>query len=70
MPTINLSDEELAALAAAIRRLIEQDRFPRAPRLDPLHSVLAKLDPAAAAALSRRPAPKPPTTPKGRPRGS
>jgi hypothetical protein len=28
MPVIDLSDEELAALTAAIRHLIEQDRFP------------------------------------------
>jgi hypothetical protein len=60
-----------------IRRAIEEDRFPRAPRLDPLRSALAKLDPAAAEAL-RRPlagkSDKPAATPgpgpaKGRPRG-
>ena len=72
MPTIDLTDDELAALAAAIRRLIEDDRFPHAPRLDPLRSALAKLDPAAAAAL-RRPT-NPPhhslQTPKRRPRAS
>jgi hypothetical protein len=28
MPTIDVSDDELAALAAAIRNLITQDRFP------------------------------------------
>jgi hypothetical protein len=28
MPTINLTDDELAAVTAAIRRLIEDDRFP------------------------------------------
>jgi hypothetical protein len=33
MPLINLTDEELAAVTAALRRLIEEDRFPRAPRL-------------------------------------
>jgi hypothetical protein len=41
-----------AAVIAAIRRAIEEDRFPRARRLD-LRSALAKLDPAAAAALRR-----------------
>jgi len=58
-----------------IRRAIEQDRFPRAQRLDPLRSALAKLDPAAAAlrrlltAKSAKPAPTPnePKPPKGRP---
>jgi hypothetical protein len=37
MPTIDLTDDEYAAVTAAIRRAIEDDRFPRAPRLDPLH---------------------------------
>ena len=46
MPTIDLADEELAAVTAAIRRAIEDDRFPRAPRLDPLRSALAKLEAA------------------------
>jgi hypothetical protein len=44
MPTIDLSDDELAAVAAAIRRLIDEDKFPHAPRLDPLRSALAKLE--------------------------
>ena len=34
MPTIDLPDDELAALTAAIRDVIEGDRFPHAPRLD------------------------------------
>jgi hypothetical protein len=42
MPTFDLTDDELAAVTAAIRRAIEEDRFPRAPRLDPLRSALAK----------------------------
>ena len=44
MPTINLTDDELAAVTAAIRRTIEDDRFPHAPRLDPLRAALGKLD--------------------------
>ena len=70
MPTIDLSDDELAALAAALRRLIEDDKFPRAPRLDPLRSALAKLEPAAAPKPGRSPKAPPPakadkvTTPK------
>jgi hypothetical protein len=43
MPTIDLTDEH-AAVTAAIRRLIEEDRFPHAPRLDPLRSALAALE--------------------------
>jgi hypothetical protein len=56
MPTIDLTDDELAAVTAAIRRAIEDDRFPRAPRLDPLRSALAKLE----AAPEPTPHPKPP----------
>ena len=48
MPTIDLTDNEYAAVTAAIRRAIEDDRFPRAPRLDPLRAALARLEAAAA----------------------
>jgi hypothetical protein len=44
MPTIDLTDAELAAVTAAIRRAIEQDKFPHALRLDPLRTALAKLE--------------------------
>ena len=44
MPTIDFTDDEYAAVTAAIRRAIEDDRFPRAPRLDPLRAALAKFD--------------------------
>jgi hypothetical protein len=47
MPTINLPDDELAAVTAAIRRIIEGDRYPHAPRLDPLRAALARLEAAA-----------------------
>jgi hypothetical protein len=56
MPVIDLSDEELAALTAAIRDLIEQDRFPHAPRLDPLRAALTALEQAEA--LRKPPAAK------------
>jgi hypothetical protein len=46
MPTIDLPDDELAAVTAAIRRAIEGDRYPHAPRLDPLRAALARLDAA------------------------
>jgi hypothetical protein len=57
MPPIHLTDEELAAVTAAIRRLIDKDKFPRAPRLDPLRSALAKLEAAI-------PRPQPTRTPQ------
>ena len=47
MPTIDLPDDELAAVTAAIRRAIEDDKFPHAPRLDPLRAALAKLEAAS-----------------------
>jgi hypothetical protein len=40
VPTINLTADELAAVTAALRRAIEDDRFPHAPRLDPLRAAL------------------------------
>jgi hypothetical protein len=46
VPTINLTDDEFAAVTAAIRRVIEDDRFPHAPRLDPLRAALGKLEAA------------------------
>jgi hypothetical protein len=44
MPTIDLTDDELAAVAAAIRRAIKEDRFPLARRLDQLRSALANFE--------------------------
>jgi hypothetical protein len=46
MPTIDLTDDEVAAVTAAIRRAIEDDKFPHAPRLDPLRAALARFDAA------------------------
>ena len=49
MPLIlDLTDEELAALTALARKAIVDDRYPHSPRLAPLKSALAKLDPASA----------------------
>jgi hypothetical protein len=42
----DLTDDERAALVAAARKVIADDKFPRSPRLDALQSALAKLDPA------------------------
>jgi hypothetical protein len=47
VPTIDLPADELAAVAAAIRGLIEGDRYPHAPRLDPLRAALARLEAAS-----------------------
>jgi hypothetical protein len=57
MMTINLTDDELAAVAAAIRRAVEDDKFPHAPRLDPLRAALGKFDAAS------KPAPHPKAPP-------
>jgi hypothetical protein len=62
MPTIDLTNEEHAAVTAAVRRTIEQDRFPHAPRLGPLRTALEKLD-AAPKLTPDSPLPK---TPQGR----
>jgi hypothetical protein len=51
MPTIDLPADELAAVTAAIRRLIEDDKYPHAPRLDPLRAALARLDAASTETL-------------------
>jgi hypothetical protein len=61
MPKVELTDEELAAVTAAVRRTIAEDKFPFAPRLAPLKSALSKLDPASA--------PKPRTAPPPLPTG-
>ena len=60
MPSINLTDDELEAVAATVRRAIEDDRYPHAPRLDPLKAALAKLEVEAA-----EPAPPPKALPLG-----
>ena len=62
-PTIDLTDDELAAVAAAVRRTIEDDKFPHAPRLDPLRAALGKFDAAP------EPTPKAPPTAKANKRG-
>jgi hypothetical protein len=44
VPTIDLPDDELAAVTSALRRIIAGDRYPHAPRLDPLRAALARLE--------------------------
>jgi len=55
MPTIDLNDDELAALVAGMRRLLADDKYPLAPRLRPLRAALAKLDPVAEPIVVGRP---------------
>jgi hypothetical protein len=43
--TIDLTNDETAALAWLLRRTIDDDRYPMSPRLVPLKAILAKLDP-------------------------
>jgi hypothetical protein len=53
--TLDLTDEEAEALVHHLRQTLDYDPYPLAPRLDPLKSILAKLDPPAP-----RPEPLPP----------
>jgi hypothetical protein len=46
VPIVNLTDDELAAVTATVWRVIEDDRFPHAPRLDPLRAALGKFEAA------------------------
>ena len=46
MPVFDLPDDELAALTKALRLLNKSDKYPHAPRLDPLLAALARLDAA------------------------
>jgi hypothetical protein len=71
MPTIDLTDAELAAVTATVRRTIEDDKFPHAPRLVPMRTAMAKLDEAvmltgeseAMARAMARPTPAPEAPP-------
>ena len=66
MPTINLTDDELSAATAAICRLVDEDRFPHAPRLDSLKAALGKFD-AAQKPNPEPPLPKTPPAQGGKP---
>jgi hypothetical protein len=45
---LDLADDEAAALTRYLRQKLYDERFPLAPRLDPLKAILAKLDPPGA----------------------
>jgi len=60
MPILDLTDDELAAVIAALKEKLDRDRYPRAPRLKPFRAALAKLDPKSPAlddALAAHPVP-------------
>jgi len=58
-----LSADEKLALTAALKRLIDEDRYPLSPRLQTLTAILARLQPPKPA-----PAPLPPRRFYGPPR--
>jgi hypothetical protein len=66
VPTIDLPADELAAVTAAIRRAIADDKYPHAPRLDPLRAALARFDAASNSAHGRNPAPRPKAPPRAK----
>ena len=72
MPTIDLPDDELTAVTAAIRGVIAGDRYPHAPRLDPLRAALGKMEATMADRKSSGKVshPKPTPEPKAPPDGS
>jgi hypothetical protein len=45
--TLDLSDDEERALVQLLRRTLDFDPYPHAPRLDSLKAILAKLEPPA-----------------------
>jgi hypothetical protein len=61
--TLDLTDDEAAALARYRRHALADERYPLAPRLAPLKAILAKLEPPAPA-----PDPLPPLPTGGGPR--
>lgn len=56
---LELTDDEAEALVTCLRRTIQDDRYPVAPRLGPLKNILLKLDPIP---QQRPPRPPPPST--------
>ena len=50
MPVFDLTEDEAETLIRLVRRAIDDDRYPMAPRLDPLKAILAKLEPSKPAA--------------------
>jgi hypothetical protein len=59
MPTIDLDDDELAAVISALKETLNRDRYHLARRLEPFRRALAKLDPASVPRSSALGAPLP-----------
>jgi hypothetical protein len=57
--TVDLTDDDRAALVDLLREAIERDRFPLSPRVTRLRGILAKLGVGSAPAMPYD-APKPP----------
>jgi hypothetical protein len=52
MPAIDLDDDELGAVIAALKEKLDRDRYPRAPRLEPFRAGWqSSFDPASAELL-------------------
>jgi hypothetical protein len=62
MPTLDLTDDEKAALITELQRIIAADPFPLSPLVRQLRAILAKLEPPTA-----RPQPYPAPKPAGTP---
>jgi hypothetical protein len=52
--TLDLTDEESAALAALLRRTIADDRYPLSPRVRSLQAILDRIEPPRCASRCRR----------------
>ena len=58
---LDLTDEEAEALTTCLRRTIQDDSYPIAPRLGPLKNVLFRLDPMPQQRPTHSPSPGGPT---------
>jgi hypothetical protein len=59
--TLDLTDNEKAALVELLRETIDRDRFPLSPRITQLRAILAKLAPEPAQPEAPRSQPPRPT---------
>lgn len=64
-PTVDLPDEDLAAIVTALRQAIDRERYPPSLRLNPLKSALTNLDPRLAPKAALEPLPEAPACSRG-----